>query len=73
MKTFKQFNDLLNGKLKPINTRPKLLQWISRLKFTNVDVIHRNQINEDANEALRQVAIQMRKSNGNLTIILIEE
>lgn len=73
MEKFRQFNDRLNGQSKPINTRPKLLQWISRYKFTNVDVIHQNDINEDPNGVLRQVAIQLRKSNGKLTIILIEE
>lgn len=73
MKTFRQFNDSLNGKLKPIDTRSKLIQWVYKLKFTKVNVIHRNDINENMNEALREVMIRLKKSNGNLTIILIEE
>lgn len=73
MKTFRQFNDELNGKLKPINSKPKLLQWLLKLKFKTVNVIHRNDINEDANAALRQVATHIRNGKGKLTIVLIEE
>jgi len=73
MKTFREFNDSITYKMKPITSKYRLIQWLNKLKFNKTEVIHRNDIIENPNDVLKQLSNKMRYSKGNLSIVVVEE